>query len=99
MAKPNKAYKTIEKIPTIVEPEVEANVPPTDKHQWGDVVPLEYFAVRSGPNSTAQVLMYLTINKTVTVELSGKPWLKIRHHKLAGQTGYVSATILGKNHG
>jgi hypothetical protein len=61
---------------------------------WKEVVAMEYMSVRTAPNPTAEVLLYLTRGRTYMVELSGKPWLKVKHPKLGDQIGYVSCTIL-----
>jgi hypothetical protein len=61
---------------------------------WKEVVAVEYLSVRTAPNGTAEVLLYLTRGRKYMVEVSGKPWLKVKHPKLGERIGYVSATIL-----
>lgn len=64
------------------------------KAEWIVVIPLEYFAIRSAPTVSAPVLLYATRGKPLSVEKSGKPWLKVKHPKLADRIGYISATVL-----
>lgn len=66
----------------------------TKPENWVSVIPMEYFMVRDTPSITGKPLLVLTRGKPVEVVKSGKPWLKIRHPKLNGKIGYVSATIL-----
>jgi hypothetical protein len=61
---------------------------------WKEVVATDYLSVRTAPNPTAEVLLYLTRGRKYMVESSGKPWLKVKHPKLGDRIGYVSATIL-----
>lgn len=63
------------------------------KVEWKEVTVTEYFNVRSAPSPTAPILLVLTRNSKVEVELSGMPWLKVKDPRLP-KPGYVSSTIL-----
>ena len=70
---------------------------PKKKFEWIEVKVMEYLNVRSAPTISAPILCLLTINMTVLVEDSGKPWLRVKHSRIPnGGIGYVSSSILPK---
>jgi len=86
----DKNKRQFQKEPKVVDENAPAPIVPV----WQEVVAQEFLAVRTAPSVTADVLVYLTRNKKYMVEISGKPWLKIKHNALGDRIGYVSATIL-----